>query len=1022
MPRPSAERWDEVWAAFHRILEGPSEARASELEALAGVDLDLAAEVADLLAAHGEPLPILDEPTRPSAAGAVPTGPDQESADSDWKDLPPGAIVAERFEILRHLDSGGMGQVYQAHDRRLKRTVGLKLVRSSDPALTRRFLREAEMQARIDHGHVCPIYEAGTSRGRPFIAMRYVDGMSLGEAAATMLLEEKLLVGAKVARALHAAHREGLVHRDVKPSNVMLERDEDEGWHPFVLDFGLARVQESPNLTRTGTAVGTPAYMAPEQATSSSETLDRRTDVWGLGATLYDALAGAPPHGKVSGLEALARLLRDDPHPLRRVAPSVPADVETIVMKCLERDPARRYPSARAVAEDLERYLDGEPIEARPAGLLYRLSKRVRKNRAVVAAGLVALVTVVASLAMLAVSRRQAAREATLARRFGIEVDVAERILRHAYTAPLHDVRPERERVRQRLAAIQASRDSGDQLESRLASYALGRAHLALREAEPARAELKRAWDAGYREREVAHALGLSFAALYQDGLLALERLPDPEQRAARREEIDRAYRTPALESLRRAEGLETESPLLLEALLAYLDGLPEDALELANRAWEEKGWIYEARILEGDVRRDLAERAWTAGDYENAATMYEQARDSYEETTEIARSDPLLLSRICQLDLSVLVFTMIGREHSAGPLRDRGAESCARALAADPAGLEAGRALPEIHWRFAAIEERRGRGPGELHERARQAAENQLAISARIRGHFEMTHGTDPGPSLDRAIAAATRALELDPGFAAAFNTLGGALKARAEQAVRLGDDPRALLERAVAAYGRARHLDPKFVSPALNAAGCDLVRGAWELENDLDPSETLDSADQTLAAILDENPRYVPARRYRGQVALLRARRERSIGADPRPALAAAIEAFEDVLAINPEHADAWSVLGEALTDRASLALESSRDPTTDLSAAGEAFARAQALGYRQLELWRGRVRILLLEARWAAARGEDPTRARTAAAALAADARDRFPGALDWGAADDPLAALQAAVHPKPDEAGR
>ena len=165
----------------------------------------------------------------------------------------------------------------------------------------------------MQHENVCRVYEVGEVDGKQYIAMQLIEGKTLSAAAKELSLEAKVRVIKQIADALHVAHKEGLIHRDIKPSNIMLERNEEKEWKPYVLDFGLARDQDAPGLTRTGMAVGTPYYMAPEQVSSNSDQLDRRTDVYGLGATLYELLSGMPPYQGKSGAEILLQILKDDP-------------------------------------------------------------------------------------------------------------------------------------------------------------------------------------------------------------------------------------------------------------------------------------------------------------------------------------------------------------------------------------------------------------------------------------------------------------------------------------------------------------------------------------------------------------------------------------------------------------------------------------------------------------------------------------------------------------------------------------
>ncbi|MEX1309429.1 MAG: tetratricopeptide repeat protein [Candidatus Sulfomarinibacteraceae bacterium] len=306
-----------------------------------------------------------------------------------------------RHDTAHLIGSGGMGEVYRAWDADLKRHVALKYLRHADGEMAERLLREARAQARIDHPGVCEVYEVGEEDGLPFIAMEFVEGRLLDDAARDMTLEQKVLVVKRVAEAVQAAHAEGLIHRDLKPGNVIVAEDPDGELHPFVLDFGIAREQSVTGFTATGQVLGTPGYLSPEQARGENATLDRRTDVFSLGVILFELLAGVKPFRGDSEVEILLALLERDPLPFRELRAEVPRDLETVVMRCLEKDRERRYPSARALADDLGRFLAGEPVEARPVSAIGRLARRARRHP--VAAGAVAL-AVAASLALVAVA------------------------------------------------------------------------------------------------------------------------------------------------------------------------------------------------------------------------------------------------------------------------------------------------------------------------------------------------------------------------------------------------------------------------------------------------------------------------------------------------------------------------------------------------------------------------------------------------------------------------------------------
>ena len=230
--------------------------------------------------------------------------------------------MPEPYRVGGLLGQGGMGAVYRAWDVRLERFVALKMLRVDDEERARRLLAEACAQARVEHPYVCKVYNAGMADGRPWVAMQLIEGATLESAARVLQPVEVAEIGIGVAEALDAAHEAGLVHRDVKPSNVLLRPRTDGRWHPYLADFGLARQVTCDGAATAGRIVGTPSYMAPEHVRRPKTEADPRADVWSLGATLYFALSGAPPVGGDNPAATLTRLMDEDFAP-----PALPASV-----------------------------------------------------------------------------------------------------------------------------------------------------------------------------------------------------------------------------------------------------------------------------------------------------------------------------------------------------------------------------------------------------------------------------------------------------------------------------------------------------------------------------------------------------------------------------------------------------------------------------------------------------------------------------------------------------------------------
>src|SRR6476659_4545430 len=286
------------------------------------------------------------------------------------------------YELLEEVGRGGQGVVFRARQKSLNRIVALKVIglgQWATKAHLKRFRLEAEAAASLDHPCIVPIYEVGERDGQCHFSMKFVEGGQLDEVIkrTPVSIRQAVELVAKIARTVHYAHEHGILHRDIKPGNILV----DERGEPHLTDFGLARLVESEStITRTVEVLGTPSYMSPEQTSGNNAKLTSATDVYGLGAVLYQLLTGHPPFAGGTTYETIKLLFESEPRQPRLWNPKVDHDLSTVCLKCLEKDPQRRYSSARALAEDLERWLRHEPIEARRIGVIRRGKKWLQRN------------------------------------------------------------------------------------------------------------------------------------------------------------------------------------------------------------------------------------------------------------------------------------------------------------------------------------------------------------------------------------------------------------------------------------------------------------------------------------------------------------------------------------------------------------------------------------------------------------------------------------------------------------------
>ena len=650
------ERWQQIKHFCELALEREPAARAAFLAEACAADDELRAQVEGLLQYANVDDGGVDAPIWAQLAPVASVPP--------FAGGPPLPQHIGRYRIIRILGEGGMGTVYEAEQDSPRRRVALKVVRAglSSREMRKRFERESQALGRLQHPGIAQVYEAGTAdiglAPQPYFVMEFIQGAPLKEYVAANALDfrARLELVAKTCDAVQHAHDRGIIHRDIKPGNILVDRL----GQPKVLDFGVARLLEAQPAetlhTSEGQMVGTLAYMSPEQVLADPSAIDGRSDVYAIGVVLYELLAGRMPYD-VAGRQhdAIAAILEEDPRPLSAIDRRYRGDVDTIVAKALEKDRARRYASASALASDLRRHLASEPITARPASAGYQLQKFVRRHTSLVAAAAAVFAALTAGTI---VSTSQALRARS-----------AERAAVAAENRATHE---RDDAVRERNRALAAE------------GVAQQERNRAVSAQDLAQAERGRALEASRRATTEA-AISQAVRDFLQSDLLAQtsaqqqatpDSKPDPDLKV--RTALDRAAaRVPA----RFRDQPVVEASVRQTIGTAYEDlGLYEPAREQFERALQLRrntlGAQNESTL---DSLRRLAQNAMQLGKYPRAETLYLQAIDGLERRR--GRSDAAVLEAQAQL---VEVYLQQGRYKPAEALIVNTLATQRRVLGAD--------------------------------------------------------------------------------------------------------------------------------------------------------------------------------------------------------------------------------------------------------------------------------------------------------------------------------------------------
>ncbi|MBL9041931.1 MAG: protein kinase [Myxococcales bacterium] len=683
---------------------------------------------------------------------------------------------------------------------------------------------------------------------------------------------------------------------ELEPANVMVcESVADSasqgagGLRPVLMDFGLARDSLGPQrLTQTGVIMGTPHYMAPEQARGQARHLDRRADVYSLGAMLYELLCGKPPFEAENEVDLLMAVLHQDPTLLRQKESGIPIDLEVIAHKCLRKEPAHRYDSAQALAEDLGRYLRGEPILARPATTLYKLRRLAARHRAPFAVGVVVLLAVFTVLTMWGQARAQrkraevqAAEQERLASQLGQSVTEMKLFLRVAYSLPPHDLRRDYEVVRSRLHKLQGQLTESDPFLHGTIESALGQGYLALQEFESAVSHLQRAIDLGENTMGSHLALGESLTQLYQAKAADIMRRTEPADAKLRVAELAQLYLPRARRELELGRNAELASPSYVQSLLLRYADKPdlEQALAAARKAKEESPWQLEPMVQELRIIATLAQELTMTG--RNASEEQIIARQQLiENAISTARSYPEFYRMYADFALMQIKEGLTDPKAlvKRQPMYQSAVEkskTLTLLLSTDGSVYDQ---LAEVHSSWAFLLAWYHQDPRPVtQEGLRILAESQKLLperiqTSRVRMRLHMARANhlmylDESSEQDyqESLAAAKRAMELAPQEADSWSQLALAASYVALNKQMHGIDARDDLRQTVEYAKRSIKQKPEHLLLRNNLGAYYLILAQEELVHGVDPHATWQLGQSVLQEVLQKNPNFAMSEQNR-------------------------------------------------------------------------------------------------------------------------------------------------------------
>jgi len=647
-------------------------------------------------------------------------------------DDPEMAIGAEigHWKIKQLIGTGGMSIVYlvERNDDQLTQQAALKVIPNglANKSMIDRFMRERQILSDLNHPNIAQLYDAGvTDQGLPWFVMEYIDGEDIVSYAQNnqLNIEQRIFLIKQVCEALSYAHAQGVVHRDIKPTNLMVNNDKTIK----LLDFGIASSKEEQSLTMTGSVIGTPGYMSPEQAKGLTNEIDRRTDIFSLGVLLYKLIKHDMPFRAESISEISYKIIHDEPTLL---GSQIPLELQAITFKCLEKKVENRYSSIKRLQSDLDAYLNGDVVSARKVTFVGRLIKKIKKNQVLSTFIGASIISTVLGISYGIYQSFDSIKKLQVSEKYLAKTQDLKAKIRRSHMMPLHDIENDYLVVEKEIEKLREEIENNDIDHSGLSYFALGEAYFNMKGFTAALEYYQKAEQKGWESNELNSGLGFALLARWTKEKKKANAIVDKEEKQLFLENLKAKTYAPAITYLKKAQKGAVDVNFLA-ARLAYVEKNYDQALEFAEKEIQVNPWHYEALRLSSEIYLFKFKTVGSKEGYDVATQYLDLSNEKLEQSIQIGRSDPYnYTSRCTNSSIDVQIQMMLKNEESLLKAFDKGIEYCQGALKLKPLAHSPWSSLNILYTTKARLLESQNKSTKKLYEQALEITEQGLKVN----------------------------------------------------------------------------------------------------------------------------------------------------------------------------------------------------------------------------------------------------------------------------------------------------